>query len=192
MQQILKAVNTTQEKIIALGRDFIQSFGYHAFNFRQIAEKLNVKNAAIHHYYRNKEDLGVAVIEQDKSDFENLTKVLSDVTATEKVNAILDLYRNYFNSGRRLCMISTCGTVYDQLPVKMQMATKAHLNAITSWLRDVFQEGLNNLEFNFSETADEMALRWTSVLPGMLITGRINGQEKFESMMNLFTQTLYK
>ena len=56
--------STTKDRIVELSRNAIQSLGYHSFNYRQIADELKIKNAAIHHYFPAKEDLGVAVVEK--------------------------------------------------------------------------------------------------------------------------------
>ncbi|MFA6083502.1 TetR/AcrR family transcriptional regulator [Mucilaginibacter sp.] len=183
-------MNNTQEQIVKLGRDFIQTFGYNSFSFKQIADVLNIKNAAIHHYYPTKEDLGLAVIEKDKSDFMALAKALQVASPTEKTNAIINLYRNYYNDGKKLCMISTCGSIFEQLSPKMQSATREHLDTIYSWLEEVFQKGADTKEFHFSETAKEMSTRWIANLPGALITGRIRGREYLENSLNQLSASL--
>jgi len=176
-------MNNTQEQIVKLGRDFIQTFGYNAFSFKQIADVLNIKNAAVHHYYPSKEDLGLAIIEKDIADFASLAKMVEKAPPTEKVLAIVNLYRSYYNDGRKLCMISSCGSIFDQLPVKMQLAAKFHLDNISLWLEAAFREGIEKNEFHFSDTPQEMSSRWIVNLPGSLITGRIRGAEYFETIL---------
>lgn len=183
-------MNSTQEKIVSLAREFIQTYGYNSFSFKQVADVLNIKNASIHHYYPTKDDLGLAVIEKDMSDFTSLTKAMQNATPSEKTDAIINLYKSYYNDGKKLCMISTCGSIFEHLGPAMQSATREHLNGIAVWLEQAFNEGLKTKEFKFSGTAEEMSSRWIANLPGALITGRIRGKEYLENTLNQLKEAL--
>jgi TetR/AcrR family transcriptional repressor of nem operon len=183
-------MSNTKEKIVELGRDFIQHVGYHSFNYKQIATQLDIKNAAIHHYYPAKEDLGVAVIEKDRADFEQMVKVLENATPTEKTEAILHAYNQYFKEGKRLCILSTCGSAYQDIPEKMQQVSKNYLDELIAWLTETFKKGLQTGEFKFSGSADDMTSRWVATLPGILIAGRMQGEAYFDNAITLLRKSL--
>jgi TetR/AcrR family transcriptional repressor of nem operon len=183
-------MNSTQEKIVALARDFIQHVGYPSFNYKQIATVLNIKHPAIHHYYPLKEDLGLAVIEKDKSDFAAMIRSLEKATATERMEAVLTLYAQYYTDGKKLCMISTCGSVFEDIPEKMQIAATRYLADIAAWLTETLKMGLKNKEFHFKGTAEDMTSLWITNLPGALITGRIRGEAFFKNALDILRKAL--
>jgi TetR/AcrR family transcriptional repressor of nem operon len=183
-------MNATQEKIVELARNYIQLLGYHSFNYKQIASQLNIKNAAIHHYYPAKEDLGLAVIEKDQADFAAFAKSIENATPTEKAEAMLQIYKQYFNDGHKMCLISSIGSSYSGIPEKMQPSAKEHISLMMTWMDDVFNEGLQSGEFNFTGTAEDMTLRWTTNLQGSLITGRLRGEEYFNHVLTILRASL--
>ena len=183
-------MNNTEERIITLGRDLIQQVGYHAFGFKQIAAELQIKNAAIHYYFPSKDDLVLAIIKKDSADFNYLTEQMTNSSPVEKVNAVTGLYRHYFEEGRKLCMIGTCGSVFEQLSEKMQIAAKEHLRNIAAWLEDTFREGLSTGEFNFTCSPAEMSAQWLSGLPGALVTGRVLGWDHLTRSLELLKRSL--
>lgn len=180
----------TRDKIVELGRGYIQQIGYHAFNYKQIATTLDIKNAAIHHYYPSKEDLGLAVIGKDKQDFSDMVKHFENAGPMEKLEALLHNYCQYFNNGNKLCIIGTFGSAYHDIPPKIQVAIGRYLDMVMSWLTKTMQSGIDSGEFTFKGTAKEMADAWTATLPGMLQIGRVRGSAYFDQMLEHLRKSL--
>jgi TetR/AcrR family transcriptional repressor of nem operon len=180
----------TRDKIVELGRGYIQQIGYHAFNYKQVATTLNIKNAAVHHYYPSKEDLGLAVIEKDKHDFNYMTKYVENASPMEKLEALLNNYNQYFHDKNKLCIIGTFGSAYHDIPPKIQMAIAQYLDTVITWLTETIQSGLDSGQFNFKGTAEEMANAWTATLPGILQIGRIRGTVYFDQMLEHLRKSL--
>lgn len=183
-------MTNTREQIISLGRDFIQRTGYPSFSFRQIATELGVKNAAVHYHFPSKEDLGVAVIEKDRADFEAMTRSMENCSPAERSEAVLHLYQRYFDEGQKLCLIGICGSAYTELPSKMQAAAKIHLQNIASWLEETFAAGKASGEFKFVSDPITMANHWVNMLPGTLISGRILGRDYFSQSQQTLRTSL--
>ncbi|MDN3547458.1 TetR/AcrR family transcriptional regulator [Mucilaginibacter aquaedulcis] len=186
----MEATLHTRDKIVELARGYIQTVGYHAFNYKQIATVLNIKNAAIHHYYPSKEDLGLAVIEKDKNDFECMIAATANDEPIKKLEALIYIYERYFYDGHKLCLISTFGSAYHDIPAKIQQATIQYSNMIQDWLVGVMQEGLDIGAFKFEGTAEEMANKWAAILPGSLQVGRWRGEAYFKEIMNSLLASL--
>jgi len=159
-------MSNTRGKIIELSRDLIQQIGYHSFSYKQVGEQLKIQNASIHHYFPSKDDLGIAVIEKDISDFSAMIKHLESSSPAEKLDAVLNNYTNYFNDGRKLCMISTFGSIYNNIPEKIQAALAQYTAMVKEWLRGVFKEGIDTGTFHFDVTVDDMVTSWFVSLPG--------------------------
>jgi TetR/AcrR family transcriptional repressor of nem operon len=190
-------MSTTKEKIVDLAREYIQRVGYPLFNYKQIALELNIKNAAVHHYFPAKEDLGLAVVEKDREDFHQLVKQLANASPTEKAESMLQMYRQYFYNGtggfgNKLCIISTYGSAYASIPLKMQQGASVYLNEIVQWLNATFEEGRQLNELQFEGEPEDITNLWVNNLPGSLLQGRILGPEFFDRAINLLRLSIKK
>lgn len=93
----------------------IQSGGYNAFSFREIADRIGIKSSSVHHYFRRKEDLAVAVASQYTEDF---FKALGspdnpDADSTIKVRHYCDTYIKSFKKSGKACL---CGILSHESP----------------------------------------------------------------------------
>ena len=186
----MNTAQNTRDKIIELGRDYMQRIGYHSFNYKQIALELNIKNASIHHYFPSKEDLGLAVIEKDRQDFIFLTQKVRKAKAMDKLEALIASYQYYFEQGKKLCVISTFSTSFNEITERMQLAVSQYAGLVTAWLVATLKEGLESGEFSFKEPVDELAEVWMATMPGALLVGRTGGKTVFDKVINSLRQTV--
>jgi TetR/AcrR family transcriptional repressor of nem operon len=185
-----RPLSNTREKIVGLAQNYIQGIGYHSFNYRQIAADLSIKNASIHHYFPAKDDLGLAVIEQAKTDFAAATASWALQSPTARVEALLGIYRHYLEDGRKLCIVGSFGACYQDISPALQTAIDSHVEQIATWLTSTFKEGLQTGEFTFKGTAEAMTSGWTSTLVGSLNIGRTHGAKHFEQALDYLRQSI--
>lgn len=187
---MMSTAQNTKDRIVELGRDYMQKIGYQSFNYKQIALELNIKNASIHHYYPSKEDLGLAVIEKDRQDFIYLTQKLKKAKPMDKLEALITSYEHYFAEGRKLCVISTFSTSFNEITERMQLAASQYAELVLSWIAATLREGQESGEFSFKEPADELANVWMAMMPGALLVGRTGGKAAFDRTMNSLRRTV--
>jgi len=183
---------TTRNKIIDWGRKISQKIGYHAFNYKQIATALNIKNSSIHHYFPTKEDLAVAIIERDRYEFEQLIKAIDNESSMKKVETFLSIYANYYTDGEKLCVMSTFGMTFNEVSESIRNASINYSTEVIKWLNEVFRNGLHAGEFTFSESPEEMTAIWMAALPGSLVVGRMQGVSSFYQIINSLESRLIK
>ena len=184
------AGSTTKEKIVELGRGLIQHRGYHSFNYKQIATQLAIKNAAIHHYYPAKEDLGLAVIDKDREDFKQMNDRVKEESPMEQIEAFIHNYNDYFNDQNKMCIIGTYSSSFNEIPEKIQTGAKDYLDFVLEWLVATFESGRTSGDFNFKGSSAQLADFWIATLTGSLQIGRIRGAEYFGQLMDNLKKTL--
>lgn len=182
--------SNTRERIVELGRDFIQKIGYHAFKYQLIAQELNIRNAAIHHYYPNKEDLGVAIIQKDQVDFRNIARSVEKRSATEKLETLLSIYQNYCSDGKNLCVLGACSSSFNDIPESMQIAATDYHNEMQQWMMDTFAQGKASGEFTFTSTPENLAALWSAAMPGALQKAGIYGAAYLNTVLDQLRKTL--
>lgn len=182
---------TTRDKIIELGRAYIQRFGYHAFNYQQIAAELQIKNAAIHYYFPGKGDLGVAALEKDLADFRQLIERMQAAAPAAKLDALLSVYHDYQPATQPLCLAGVCGANYNLLPEPMQRATRQYTDQVIVWLTDLFEEGRAAGAFHFTSRAEDLAAYWSAALIGLEQMARVQ-PERFAATLAQLRGSLHE
>src|SRR5262249_51674818 len=151
--------------------------------YQLIAKELNIKNAAVHHYFPAKEDLGVAIIEKDRADFLDLATSVKNQPPKEKAELLLKVYTTYCSSGKNLCIIGACTSIYSELPPRMEKAANNYLDTMENWLIDVFREGKATGDFRFEEAPEDLAALWISALPGALQSAQAKGSDHLQRVL---------
>src|SRR5579862_1588267 len=54
--------SSTRDRILDIAQRLIQSRGYNAFSFDDLAEELDIRTASIHYHFPTKADLGIALL----------------------------------------------------------------------------------------------------------------------------------
>ena len=81
----------TSEQILDLAETLIQTRGYSAFSYQDIADALGIRKASIHYHFPSKTDLGVAVIERYIARFDAALVEIANDQAQSSM-AMLDFY----------------------------------------------------------------------------------------------------
>src|SRR6201988_4888439 len=81
----------TAEQILDLAETLIQTRGYSAFSYQDIADSLGIRKASIHYHFPSKTELGIAVIDRYIARFDAaLTEIAEDQPKSSM--AMLDFY----------------------------------------------------------------------------------------------------
>src|SRR6516165_9972861 len=96
-----------RQKILEVAETLIQTKGYNAFSYRDIAKIVGIKTSSIHYYFPSKADMGKAVV---KRHIETLITVLDELIASKrswekKLDAFFELiFTHTYLAGRRMCL----------------------------------------------------------------------------------------
>lgn len=175
----MKDMNQTNQQIQYYARLFLQSRGYNGFSYRDISQKLGIKNAAIHNYYPKKEDLVAALLEDSRKEIaENFSKVVeSGGSAREQLQSYFDYTLNDFDEGRCICPPGSVIIYHEELPEKVQKQNLLLLDEIRYWFSRVLRAGLERGEFNFSGSVEERAELIIGTLIGTRQLSSIKGRD---------------
>lgn len=182
---------STRKKIVVIADQLIRSIGYNAFSYADIANKLNIKNAAIHYHFSTKADLGKAVIEETREKFNQNTKTWEDLPLIEQVKAFIEMYRKN-EKNDCICFMGSLGSDYNSLPDEMRAELQVAHDEITTWLITRFDEGKKTGEFNFDESSVEMSNMITSGLLASLILERVAKADNLEKMCETLIKRIDK
>jgi len=176
----------TKEQIVDIAEHLIMSRGYNGFSYKDISEKLNVKNAAIHYHFPSKKDLGVEVIRRAQTRF----KQWDEMSASRKNSPVdmltlaLETYLGYLNSGDCICLGGSLETDFHTLPENIQHEIKTYASIIITWMRNLLSRGREEGVFNFSGPSEEQAFFILSCVQGALQIARVTDKDKFHRIID--------
>jgi TetR/AcrR family transcriptional repressor of nem operon len=189
---VMEDMNNTNQQILSYGRTFLQCRGYNGFSYRDISQKLGIKNAAIHHYYPQKEDLVATIFESIRQQFtKDIAKMAqSGCSAREQLQYFFDFMLREFDEGRNICPIGSLILDFEELPMKVKEQHLLLLDNVLAWFSGGLRIGMESNEFDFSEPVDMRAEAIVETLLGARQLASIKGRKILERSISVIKSDL--
>lgn len=180
-----KAEQGTRSIIMELAQDMLRERGYNGFSYGQIAERLDVKPAAIHYHFRSKEELGVALIQRERRRFKKMaaTKAVADQTVAGRLDWFLSIYEHYSLGGTRVCYLGALESSFGDLPAEIKTEVKALNKEMLDWVAALLKEGRTKNGFAFKGDPEDKALLIMGALQGAIQMSRVSSPKRLRSVM---------
>ena len=188
----MKAINETNQQILYYARNFLQCRGYNGFSYKDISQKLGIKNAAIHNYYPKKEDLVAALLEDSRKNLAaNIVQIVeSGGAARDQLQYYFDYALKEFDEGKSICPPGSVILDFEELPEKVKKQNLLLLNDILAWISRVLKIGLEQEEFTFSDPVEARAELVVEALMGARQLSSIKGRKTLVRSISLIKSDL--
>lgn len=175
MDQRVNKKNTSQQ-ILDIAQQLVQTRGFNAFSYADIAEALHVTKASLHYHFTTKADLGVGLIERyDRRIEETLAGIdRSGAGAAEKIRAYVRIYSEVLRDDR-MCLCGMLAAEFATLPKPMRSALDRYFEHNDRWLAAVLEEGRRQGALKFSGSSADMAQFLIGSLEGAMMLARSHG-----------------
>jgi TetR/AcrR family transcriptional repressor of nem operon len=179
MKTATKQRSETAEQILDLAETLIQTRGYSAFSYQDIADGLGIRKASIHYHFPSKTDLGVAVINRYIDRFDAaLTQIASD--ESQSAMAMLDHYAQpYLQYARapdnRVCLCGALAGEMMALPEELRDRVDEFFKKHQGWLAKILKRGVARGEFRLPAPPSKVARSIFGALQGALLVKRATG-----------------
>ena len=170
--------SNTAEEILDIAEMLIQTRGYSAFSYQDIADKLGIRKASIHYHFPTKLALGVAVVERYTARIDNvLASLIADPTnsAMYLFDCYTVPYLEFADTTDRICLCGALAGEFHALPSDMQEPIARFFQGQQNWLARMSKRGRTSGEFDFAGPATRIAATIFSALQGALIIKRATG-----------------
>ncbi|HEX8915137.1 MAG TPA: TetR/AcrR family transcriptional regulator [Humisphaera sp.] len=146
-----------QTEILDLAQELVQTRGYNAFSFGDLAARLGVKPAAIHYHFPTKTDLGRALMARYRQRLHaSLAKIDEQATTPRRaLERYVQLFQATLRPDHRLCLCGMLATELTTLAADLQADVRRFFEDNEAWLARVLGEGRRAkvLEFEGSTAA---------------------------------------
>jgi TetR/AcrR family transcriptional regulator, transcriptional repressor for nem operon len=171
-------VNTkhTSQQILDMAQRLVQTRGFNAFSYGDIAEALHVTKASLHYHFTTKADLGVSLIDRYDRRVQDALREIdrSGIGAADKIRAYVRIYAEVLRD-ERMCMCGMLAAEFATLPKAMQAALDRYFEQNDRWLTTVLEEGRAAGALRFSGSAADMAQFLIGSLEGSMMLARSHG-----------------
>jgi len=177
----------TRERIIDKAFQLMLQRGLNGFSYRDIAEPLGVKNAAIHYHFPSKSDLVKALLQENHQTLRRSTSEFMAYggRARTQLEGLFAFTLHQCECGRPICMVGALSIDYDELDDDIKQANDRFMRDSVNWLTRVMEVGREQSEFRFEGDAESKAISILAMIQGARQLARVHGLDYLE---NIFDQ----
>lgn len=117
-----------------LARELLQRGGASGFSFQDLADRLKVRKASLHHHFRSKDELLVDLLVEAREDFEIWAVGIAELPLAERWAAYLKIFRRYAFDEKCLCPGGALAPQVPDLSKPVQKALTELRHAHRDWL----------------------------------------------------------
>ena len=167
---------TTSQRILDIAERLVQTRGFNAFSYADIAASLGVTKASLHYHFPAKAALGKRLIERYEAKFLTALEAIErgGGNPPEKLRRYTDLYADALRN-KRMCLCGMLAAEYVTLPKPMRAEVKHFFDENERWLTVILEQGLRSKELRFEGPVFEVARALLGSLEGAMMLARAYG-----------------
>ena len=170
---------TMREQILDSARLFVQTCGFHAFSYADIAAEVGIRKASIHYYFPTKTDLGREMVARYSEEVRQqccrieLLTPGADQQLQRYAQIFRDMLRSGPDSGVRLCLCGVLVSEWHALPDAMREEVAGFFRENEAWLARIMDTGRSEGCLHFDGMASFQAQVFLAGLEGAMQTARV-------------------
>ncbi|NKB87203.1 MAG: TetR family transcriptional regulator [Acidobacteria bacterium] len=166
----------TATQLLDTAQTLIQTRGYNAYSYNDLAEAVGIKTASVHYHFPSKADLGVAVMARYRAQLAaSLERIDTATTGCEpKLRQFIDIYRTAESCGT-MCLCGSLAHDLDTLPDEVRAEVNSYIEASTRWICRTIEAGIEQEGLTTSCSPSDMAATLVGSLQGSLLVSRAGG-----------------
>ncbi len=167
------------ERLLDLAQEFIQTRGYNAFSYRDLADATGITTASIHYHFRTKSDLGQAVVVRYR---ERLIARLVQIDSTvpscvNRIRHFTDLFVATLERSFQMCLCGMLAAEQRMLPPELNREVVEFFSVTETWLTQTLREGIRRGEIADIGPVPRFARNVLATLEGAMLVARVTGEQ---------------
>ena len=171
----------TRTAILDAAQELVQTLGYEGFSYADVADRVGIRKASIHHHFPKKADLAVELIERFRRECSDRLGSAGGPDPSARLDGFVGLFRSTLRSGR-MCLCGILAAGFANLTAELKAALLLAIADQERWLASTLEEGQGLGVFRPDLSAESMARNLLGGLEGALLFARVHGDDvRFES-----------
>ena len=173
-------------EIMANTRQLLTAGGYKSFSYADLAERVGIRKASIHHHFPGKEDLVKAVVQDYRAEAQAgmaaMDQQISDPLA--KLKGYADFWSACIKDGvSPFCICVMLAVELPTLPEDIAAEVTGHFSDLSDWLASLLSAGEEQGVFQLNETAEVEAKTLMAGMHGAMLAARaFNNPQVFDQI----------
>jgi len=165
---------STRDRILDIAQRLIQSRGYNAFSFNDLAKELGIRTASVHYHFPTKADLGVALLRRYREAFkQELGWILArEENAMSCLLRFAALFERTFKTGNQLCLCGMLSAEASTLPKQVASEVEGFFQDTEIWVAKILASGKEAQLIDFKGSPRAQARMLVALLEGAMVVAR--------------------
>jgi TetR/AcrR family transcriptional repressor of nem operon len=171
--------SSAPDRILDVAQQLVQTRGYNAFSYADIAAALNVTKASLHYHFPSKAHLGHSLVTRYETRFRKLIEGITDkrASAAEMLRSYVAIYEGVL-ADHRMCLCGMLAAEFETLPKPMQSALDHFFAMNERWIEDILKRGKADGTLNVTGDFREQAEFFVAALEGAMMLARSHAREE--------------
>ncbi|HEY8076693.1 MAG TPA: TetR/AcrR family transcriptional regulator [Labilithrix sp.] len=166
----------TADRILDVAERLVQTQGFNAWSYADIAAELGVTKASLHYHFPTKAKLGASLVARYAGGFD---RALDTIDAKhkdpkKKLEAYVALYDGVL-AKNRMCLCGMLAAEHETLAPDIRAALASFFDRNEAWLASLLESGRKGKKLKFSGKAVEEARMLVGALEGAMLVARSFG-----------------
>ncbi|MFX1682065.1 TetR/AcrR family transcriptional regulator [Mitsuaria sp. CC2] len=162
-------------EIVAHTRKLLVSGGYNSFSYADLAERVSITKASIHHHFPSKAVLVQRVValyrEDARKGLAGMVEKIDNPLA--ELNAYADYWSGCIRSGEHpFCICAMLATEMPTIPEEVAIEVRGHFHDLGAWLASVLKRGVAAGQFHLPGSPANSARAFMAVVHGAMLVAR--------------------
>lgn len=182
-------MSDTKAKIVTMADHLVRTRGFNAFSYKDIADPMEIKNAAIHYHFPAKADLGISVIENEMLKFRENAEKWRKLPEDKQLARLVEVFHRNGNQGF-ICLVGSLAPDFETFEEPMKAKVQEMSNDLLNWITTCMENGRAKKLLQFEGEAFDRALLFVTNLQSSLILSRVLGLSVFTRISNRILKDL--
>lgn len=171
----------TRERILDIAQDLLQTRGYNAFSYQDIADALGIKKASLHYHFPSKTDLVAALATRHADTARDyLAGVDESLSAPwAKLDAFIKPFAELARTCNRMCMGGMLAADFLTLDPSTQQQMRGFFRITHEWLAALLDKGRSSGDFAYKGSPKAKADVIIATLEGVILLARMRQDAAF-------------
>ncbi len=176
VNQPVGRIDAMREKLLDAAESLVQSRGFSAVTFQDIADAVGLRKPSVFHHIKNKEELSLALIERCSTKHGPLYAAVvdKDISAPEKLRQVAKIFEDGLKN-ERPCLLAAIGGSMESLSPKASQELCDTAEGAIGRFAMIFEQGRNEESLVIHGSPDAAARGFFAMLQGLQSLCRANG-----------------
>lgn len=178
-------VDDRKDQILRVASELLQTRSFTSFSYQDLADRLGITKASIHHHFPTKEDLLAALTARyrarQREKFAEADRAYP--TPWGRLEAFLEAMTAIMQSGNKICPLGSLHSELNVLPEATRKELVTLFEFPKRWLASVLEQGRASGEMVFEGAASDRAVLILAAIQGALQIARAHGPKEFTAVV---------